>query len=260
MFPSCVPAASQLAAANFWAEMDDAASPYRPYLDALPTPEEMVCPLVQLPQEYYPLLASAYGVSVDHSARRLCKQPGVRDPAPQHACVCGCALCVCVCAGGVCDDVSPAGHGVLGDVWGGHGQTGAQHHPRQVQVCPRPGKRLGWAWAPGRQAVHYRQACWSPRSRELSAGHACAGICQSSRGCCSHSATNTHTHQLSTHPCDSCRQLGVCRLLCLLLLLCWVQLSTRLFGLTVGASMVPLLDLANHVSTAGCDSDLNCLL
>lgn len=36
----------------------------------------------------------------------------------------------------------------------------------------------------------------------------------------------------------------------LLLFVC-VQLSTRLFGLHIGAAMVPLLDLANHVSAGG---------
>jgi hypothetical protein len=53
----------QLSAANFWAEMADPSSPYRPYLDALPSPDEMMCPLVMMPPEYGPLLANENAVS-----------------------------------------------------------------------------------------------------------------------------------------------------------------------------------------------------
>jgi hypothetical protein len=53
----------QLAAANFWAEISDATSPFRPYLDALPSPDEMMCPLVMMPPEYCPLLANEHAVS-----------------------------------------------------------------------------------------------------------------------------------------------------------------------------------------------------
>lgn len=58
----------QLAAANFWAELDDASSPYRPYLDALPSPGEMMCPLVMMPTEYHSLLAN-------HKAVSRCSRP-----------------------------------------------------------------------------------------------------------------------------------------------------------------------------------------
>lgn len=56
----------QLSAANFWAEMADPSSPYRPYLEALPSPDEMMCPLVMMPPEYRSLLANENAVS--HSA------------------------------------------------------------------------------------------------------------------------------------------------------------------------------------------------
>jgi hypothetical protein len=53
----------QLAAANLWAEIDNVHSPYHPYLAALPSEDELLCPLVHMPPEYLPLLASHAAVS-----------------------------------------------------------------------------------------------------------------------------------------------------------------------------------------------------
>lgn len=57
------PDVPQLAAANFWAEIDNVNSPYRPYLDALPAPDEAMCPLVSMPREYFHLMQSDAAVS-----------------------------------------------------------------------------------------------------------------------------------------------------------------------------------------------------
>lgn len=65
MFVFCL----QLAAANLWAEIDDKDSLWRPYLDALPSEDEMVCPLVFMPPEYLPLLANDKAVSANFGCR-----------------------------------------------------------------------------------------------------------------------------------------------------------------------------------------------
>lgn len=54
----CVALVLQVAAANLALELPDPQSPWRAYWDALPTAEELLCPLVSLPTAYLPLLNS----------------------------------------------------------------------------------------------------------------------------------------------------------------------------------------------------------
>jgi hypothetical protein len=58
----CVFSSMQMAAAIFAAEMESHDSPHRPYFDALPSPDELLCPLISLPAEYLHLLQSPKAV------------------------------------------------------------------------------------------------------------------------------------------------------------------------------------------------------
>jgi hypothetical protein len=53
----------QVAAASLWAMISDAAHPLQPYFASLPKRNELLCPLIQLPEAYLPLLQSDYVVS-----------------------------------------------------------------------------------------------------------------------------------------------------------------------------------------------------
>jgi hypothetical protein len=62
----------QVAAANFWAEIDNPDSPWHPYLDALPSQDELVCPLVSMPREYQHLLQNEEAVSGHWAEPGMC--------------------------------------------------------------------------------------------------------------------------------------------------------------------------------------------
>jgi hypothetical protein len=53
----------QVAAVSLWAMMSDPHHPLQPYFASLPKRQELLCPLIQLPEKYLPLLQSDYVVS-----------------------------------------------------------------------------------------------------------------------------------------------------------------------------------------------------
>jgi hypothetical protein len=55
--------AVQLSAANLLAMMADPTNPLQTYFASLPTREELLSPLVSMPEEYLPLLQSDLAVS-----------------------------------------------------------------------------------------------------------------------------------------------------------------------------------------------------
>jgi hypothetical protein len=57
----------QVAASSLWAMMTDPSHPLQPYFASLPHRDELLCPLIQLPQAHWPLLQSDYVVSLQAS-------------------------------------------------------------------------------------------------------------------------------------------------------------------------------------------------
>lgn len=61
----------QFGAVNLALQLSDPHSFWRPFLDALPSPDELLCPLVSMPHTYLPLLSSKPLVSAERQARLL---------------------------------------------------------------------------------------------------------------------------------------------------------------------------------------------
>jgi hypothetical protein len=66
--------AVQLSAANLLAMMADPTNPLQTYFASLPTREELLSPLVSMPEEYLPLLQSDLAVSLCYAWLVVCSR------------------------------------------------------------------------------------------------------------------------------------------------------------------------------------------